>query len=413
MTAANRIIADGIADGTRFIINTTAVCGDDTWEGRATITACEAVLQFEDMIDAGGYVPGETVTVIASFTNTGHYKATNAIATITSTSPYISFVNDTFEAGTIDPMGVATCVFNVIVDASCPETEQLPLTFTLNADGGLVAEGTGTLKNTCNVIFELSDSYGDGWNGNYLNVSFSDGTPSQSLTIQDGSSETYVIEIGRNVHVTLTWTMGNWPTECSFVVRYENGDEICQASSPNGSYTFEFDCNCGSGIPIGAFNPVEDLQAEATDTGVTLNWNAPEGAINYIINRNGIEIGQTTETTFTDNIINKDGFYTYCVVAEYDEGTSLPDCVTIEFLDAISENEAGFAIYPNPVNNTLFINSGNAEFSFEMFNGMGQKVASGNATGSTQISVNDMKKGIYFLRLTTGTQVRVDKVVVE
>ena len=406
-------IAEGVADGTRFIINTTAVCGSNTWEGRAIVTACEAVLQFEGMIDAGGFVPGETVTVIASFTNTGHYKATNAIATVTSTSPYVSFVSDTFEAGSIDPTGVATCVFNVIVAANCPETEQLSLTFTLNADGGLVAEGTGTLKNTCNVIFQLTDSYGDGWNGNYLNVSFSDGTPSQSLTIQDGSSETYVIEIGHNVHVTLTWTMGNWPTECSFVVRYESGDVICEASSPNGTYSFEFDCNCGSGIPVGAFNPVEDLQAEATDTGVTLNWNAPEGAINYIISRNGIEIGQTTETTFTDNIINKDGFYTYCVVAEYAEGTSLPDCVTIEFLDAISENEAEFAIYPNPVNNTLFINSGNAEFSYEMFNGLGQKVASGNATGSTQISVNDMKKGIYFLRLTTGTQVRMEKVVVE
>ena len=406
-------IAEGVADGTRFTINTTAVCGDDIWEGRATVTACEAVLQFESMIDAGGFVPGEIVPVIASFVNTGHYKATNAITTITTTSPYVSFANDTFEVGTIDPMGVATCVFNVIVDANCPATEQLPLTFTLNADGGLVAEGTGTLKNACNVIFELTDSYGDGWNGNYLNVSFSDGTPSQSLTIQDGSSETYVIEIGHNVHVTLTWTMGQWPSECSFVVRYENGDEICQASSPNGSYSFEFDCNCGSGVPVGTFNPVEDLQAEATDTGVTLNWNAPDGAINFIISRNGIEIGQTTETTFTDNIISKDGFYTYCVVAEYVDGTSLPDCVIIEFIDAISENEAEFAIYPNPVNNTLFINSGNAEFSYEMFNGMGQKVASGNATGSTQISVNDMKKGIYFLRLTTGTQVRMEKVVVE
>ena len=406
-------IAEGVPDGTRITINTTAVCGSNTWEGRAIVTACEAVLQFEGMIDAGGYVPGETISVIAPFLNTGHYKATNAIASITSTSPYVSFVSDTFEAGSIDPMGVATCVFNVIIDANCPASEQLPLTFTMNADGGLVAEGTGTLKNACNVVFELSDSYGDGWNGNVLNVSFSDGTPTQNMTIQSGSSETYVVEIGNGVHVTLTWTLGNWPDECSFVVRYEDGDVICQASAPNGSYSFEFDCNCGSGIPVGAFSPVEDLQAEATDTGVTLNWYAPEGAINYIISRNGIEIGQTTETSYTDNLISKDGFYTYCVVAVYAEGTSLPDCVTIEFLDAVSENEAEFAIYPNPVNNTLFINSGNAEFSYEMFNGMGQKVASGNATGNAQISVNDMTKGIYFLRLTTGTQVRMEKVVVE
>ena len=406
-------IAEGVPDGTRFTINTTAVCGNDTWEGRTVITAGEAVLEFNGLTTPGGFVPGETISITASFKNTGHYKATNAIAHITSTSDYVSFENDTFEVGTLDPTGIATCVFNVTIDANCPTTEQLPLTFTLNADGDLMAEGTGVIKNACNVVFELTDSYGDGWNGNYLNVSFSDGTPAQSLTIQDGASANYVIEIGNGVHVTLSWTMGQWPTECSFVVRYEDGDVICQASSPNGTYSFEFDCNCAVGTPVGNFDPVEDLQAEATETGVTLAWNAPEGAINYIIYRNGIEIAQTTETTYTDNIISKDGFYTYCIVAEYAEGASVPDCVIVEFLDAIIENEAEFAIYPNPVNNTLYVSSGNTDFSYEMFNGMGQKVASGNATGNAQINVNDMTKGIYFLRLTTGTQVRMEKVVVE
>ena len=48
-----------------------------------------------------------------------------------------------------------------------------------------------------------------------------------------------------------------------------------------------------------------------------------------------------------------------------------------------------------------------------MYNGMGQKVANGNANGNTQISVNGLVKGVYFLRLTSGTQVLVEKVVVE
>ena len=101
------------------------------------------------------------------------------------------------------------------------------------------------------------------------------------------------------------------------------------------------------------------------------------------------------------------------MVAEYADGISVPECIIVEFFDAIEETEAEFAVYPNPVNNTLFVNSGNAEFTYEMYNGMGQKVAEGTAMGNTQISVNSMKKGIYFLRLATGTQVRVEKVVVE
>ena len=407
-------IAEGVADGSRFTIHITAVCGSETWEGKAVITAGEAVLQFDGMASAGGFVPGETLTVVASFKNTGHYMATNAIATVTSTSPYISFVNDTYEVGTIDPTGVATCVFNVTVDASCPMTEALPLSFTLNADGGLSVEGAGVLKNACNVVFDLVDSYGDGWNGASLTVSFDDGTPSQNMTIQSGqSSATYTVEIGNGVHVTLNWTSGSWDSECSFTVRYEDGDEIYTCSSVHSGLLYEFDCNCGGSAPIGSFSPVENLQAETTNTSVTLTWTAPEGAINYIIYRNGIEIAQTIETTYTDQLVNKDGFYTYCVVAEYTDGLSVPDCVIVEFLDAIDEIETEFAIYPNPVNNTLFINGGNAAYSYEMYNSMGQKVANGNATGNTQISVNDMTKGVYFLRLTSGTQVRVEKVVVE
>ena len=406
-------IAEGVADGTRFTIQITAVCGDETWEGKAIITAGEAVLQFEGMANAGGFVPGETLTVTASFKNVGHYMATNAIANIASTSEYVTIENETVEVGTIDPTGIATCVFNITVDASCPTTEQLPLNFTLNADGGLVAEGAGIIKNSCNVVFELSDSYGDGWNGSKLTVSFSDGTPSQDLTLTSGSSETYTIEIGNGVHVSLNWTSGSqWDYECSFVVRYEGGDVIYTSGSLQNGLIYEFDCSCGSST-TNTYNPVENLMAETTDTSITLNWNAPEGAINYIISRNGIEIGQTTETTYTDQLVNNDGFYTYCVVAEYTDGFSVPECVIVEFYDAINEVETEFAIYPNPVNNTLFINGGNAEYSYEMYNGMGQKVASGNATGNTQISVNDMMKGVYFLRLTTGTQVRVEKVVVE
>ena len=406
-------IAEGVADGTRFTIKTMAVCGNNTWEGKTVITAGEAVLQFDGMASAGGFVPGETLSVVASFKNTGHYMATNAIASIASTSEYVTIENSTFEAGTIDPTGVATCVFNITVDANCPMTEQLPLTFTLNADGGLVAEGEGVIKNACNVVFELSDSYGDGWNGASLNVSFSDGTPSQSMTISSGNSASYTIEIGNGVHVTLNWSSGQWDSECSFTVKYEDGDIIYNASSVHSGVLYEFDCNCGGGVPVGTFNPVENLQAEATYTSVTLTWDAPEGAINYIISRNGLEIGQTTETTFTDVLVNKDGFYTYCVVAEYTDGLSMPECVIVEYTDAIGENEAEFSIYPNPVNSTLFVNSGNAEFSYEMYNGMGQKVANGQANGNAQISVSGLNKGVYFLRLTSGTQVRIEKVVVE
>ena len=401
-------IASGVADGTRFTINVSAVCGSDTWEGRAVITAGEATLEFVDA-QAGGFTPGETVTVVANFKNVGHYMATNAVATIASTSQYVSFESSSIQMGTIDPEGTASCVFNVIVSPSCPSTEQLPLTFTLTAEGGLTAEGSATLKNSCVVIFTLSDSWGDGWNGNKLRVAFDDGTPTQELTIQNGSSAEYTLEIGMGVHVTLSWVNGSYASECSFIVKYDDGTIITEASSPSSSWSFQFDVNCGGGNNLA---PVENLQAEASVASVTLTWTAPAGATNFIIRRNGIEIGETAQATYTDNTIDHDGLYTYCVLAEYADGIAAPACIVVELTDAVIENEVAFAIYPNPVNNTLFV-EGDAEYSYIMFNGMGQKVAEGTATGNTQINVNGMAKGVYFLRLTSGTQIRVENVVVE
>lgn len=403
------IVAEGVEDGTKFQINVTMNDGRQTWNGKAIITAGQAILEYANASWAGSFVPGETVTLIANFKNAGHYMATNAIATIASESEYITLLNPTIELGTIDPEGIASCVFEVLVDAACPETGQIPVVFTMVADGDLTAEGSLTLKNSCNVIFDLVDSYGDGWNGNQLVVSFSDGSPTQNLTITSGASASYTLEIGQGVHVTLSWINGQYNYECSFTVKYENGDQIYAGGS---GVNYEFDCNCGGDAPIGAFNPVENLTAEVEIGSIMLTWEAPEGAINYIINRNGIEVAQTTEVTFLDEVFTE-ALYTYCVTAEYADGTSMPECIVVKSELGVDENGTEFAIYPNPVNNMLYINSNNAEFSYEMFNGMGQKVASGNATGNAQISVDNMTKGVYFLRLTSGTQVRMEKVVVE
>ena len=405
-------IAEGVADGTRFTIKTIATSGDNVWEGKAIVTAKEAVLVYTDMSWDEAYVPGETVDVVALFKNTGHYMATNAIATIGSESEYVIVTNEALSIGTIDPDGIAMCVFHVTISPDCPETEQLPLNFTLSADGGLSAEGTGVLKNTCNVVFTLNDSYGDGWNGAKLNVAFSDGTPSQSLTISSGNSEVYVIEIGNGVHVTLSWTSGSWDSECSFTVSYENGDMICQGTGLNSSWNFEFDCNCSEGTPANTYAPVENLQAEVSANTIALTWVAPEGATNFIVMRNGLDIADVTEATYTDEVMHE-ATYSYCVIAVYEDGTSAPECIVIEAEWGLEENEAEFAVYPNPTSGSLYINGGNAEFSYELYNGMGQRVANGTARGSEQLSVESLTKGVYFLRLTSGTQTSVQKIVVE
>ena len=405
------IVNEGTVDGTRFQIDITMADGSHTWQGKVFVTAGQAILNYVGASWSGSFVPGEEQNIVANFQNIGHYLATNAIATITCDNEYVTILNDSVQVGTIDPEGQAYCPFQIAIDEACPQTEQITLNFTLQADGGLTAEGSLVLKNSCIVIVEMNDSWGDGWNGNKLSLAFSDGTPTIELTLDDGNEATENIEIGNGVHVTVSWIRGQYTYECSFAIKYESGEVICQASNPSSGVINEFDCNCTGGqAPIMDYAPVENLEANVEDPTVTLTWEAPEGAINYIVMRNGIEIGQTTDTTYVDEtalLIN----YTYCVIAEYEGGQSVPECITAD-LTSLDENDGTFALYPNPANSILYINGGDAEFTYVMYNGLGQVVANGKAQGTEQISVESLTKGVYFIRLTNGTQVHMEKVVV-
>ena len=400
-------IAEGVADGTRFTFHATATCGNEVWESKAYITAGEAVLEYNSFNWKGDFVPGETFDIAVAFENKGHYMATNAVATLTSDNPYLIINEGNFHVGTIDPEGAGVAAFNITIDASCPATEQIVLNFAITADGGLTAEGTGVLKNSCIVIFDLHDSYGDGWNGASLEATFSDGSPNVTMTINSGNSETYELEIGNGVHVTLIWHSGSWDSECSYDVKYEDGTAILHGTANGG----QFDVNC-SGSASGEIAPVTNLTAELQGNRVVLTWDASADAIKYLVIRNGVGLDIIEETSFIDEDPTTD-VCTYCVFAiDANDNNSIPVCTEVENVLDVEEAEVEFNVYPNPVNSTLYINGG-SQYSYVMYNGMGQQVAAGNASGAQMINVSNMTKGVYFIRLTSGAQISIQKVVVE
>ena len=244
-------INSGVADGTIVPLHYRAVNGSNTWEGNFNITAGEAVLEYQNMAWDGGFTPGQTLTLTAKFKNTGHYQATNAVATMSTSSNFITINTSSVNVGTIAVDQEVSCQFSVTFKPNCPETAQIPVTFTLNAAVGLTASGNEILKNACNVVFVLVDKYNDGWDGNAtLKVSFSDGTPDENLTVVSGESpKTYNLEIGNGVHVTLAWVKGSYDGECSFTVSYDGGltiFEMSQGTNPNSGVLYEFDCNCAA-----------------------------------------------------------------------------------------------------------------------------------------------------------------------
>ena len=404
-------VDEGIANGTKFNVTATIESGSDSWEGRMNFTVVAPVIEFKEFVFAGSFVPGETQTVMAKFENKGDYAATNAVVKATS-NEYITFAEDTFEIGTIDPDGIGTAMFNVTVSSSCPATESIELNFELTADNGVEAEGVGYLRNTCNIEFILNDSYGDGWNGSTLTVAFDNGDASQTLDFPSGNNKTHVIEIGSGVKVTVSFNVnGNyWTDECSYSIRYQDGDEIYNSNGePNSGVNTEFVVNCGGGS-VETFDPVENLEAAVDMNQVTLTWNG--SAVNYIIERNGIQIAETEETTYVDSEL-ANGTYTYSVTAVYNEGQAMPAMVTVEIGVGIDENEVMFAIYPNPAKDFININTNAVKYDYQLINSLGQVVISGTANGEYQLNISGINKGVYFLKVIADGEARINKLTVQ
>ena len=132
----------------------------------------------------------------------------------------------------------------------------------------------------CSVEFVLGDSYGDGWNNNNLYVSYGDVT--EKLTLTGGKSTTYVLEIPKGTHVTVTYKPeGSFQSENTFGVRYYGDTEyICTQYTINNNqtYTHEFDVNCEPSMPS-----VPALTATATGGSTIVLTIEGAGAESYNI----------------------------------------------------------------------------------------------------------------------------------
>ena len=116
--------------------------------------------------------------------------------------------------------------------------------FYVTENRNLVANFVPASGNKCTLVFDLYDSYGDGWNNAKLNVAFNNGLPTQHITMFSGSSASYELEVNDGAVVTLTWTPGSWDSECSFNVHYEDGTMIYQGSNLSSSFSHSFQMDC-------------------------------------------------------------------------------------------------------------------------------------------------------------------------
>ena len=261
--------------------------------------------------------PGETADLRIFIDNMGNQLAEMVTGVLSSDYEFVT-INETqgsFSTIGAELMGYAD--FNITLDAAAPDDFVIPFNLDLVDFNGKHTELTFNYQNTCNVVFSLHDANGNGWQDNYLTVIYSDGLPSEQLTIEEGSSATFTRHLTSGSRIMLRWHNGQGASQCSFEVTYEDGTVIFENQGGfSGNKVFDIDCTVGSSVS-GFCEPARNLTYTIEGNMVHLTWEAPENAedVVYEVYR-GTTMLVMSPATALDDVV-EEGVYNYCVYAVY------------------------------------------------------------------------------------------------
>jgi hypothetical protein len=201
--------------------------------------------------------------------------------------------------------------------------------FTVMDNRNLVANFSYVGGDACTLVFTLVDSYGDGWNGNALTVSYSTGcTTTEQLTLESGASGTFTRNVVDGSHIVLGFVEGSWAYECSFSITYADGTMIYQGSGLSSSFSYEFDVNCGATPPVDDY-----LTYSINSDGVSVTVT---GHVNGTSATGPLDIPATTTingTTYAVTAIANGAFQHYHGLTSVTFGNTLTSIATLAFWD--------------------------------------------------------------------------------
>ena len=199
-----------------------------------------------------------------------------------------------------------------------------------------------------------------------------------------------------------------------YAVRSVYADNVMSTFSQEScAHAGELPCNAPTNISA---EIVEDAPDYEYKFKATVTWNAVTGAEYYAFYVNGEMFGYSSSTAY---IVGSDqeGSYDINVVTICENGES-------EFSETykliikgigIEELENKVNIYPNPVDDILYIETNENIEEIVIYDVKGSKVYESTSqqltANSQQVSVSSLKPGVYFVKINCGNTVLTDKFI--
>ena len=357
---------------------------------------------------------GATLT-ITDTANLGNYS----VVVLTGTDTVVDAIatSDVYSITGLE----ANTNYTVVVKGICGDgttTMSLTATFRTACTGG-----------NCEFTVDMADSYGDGWNGNAINV-MQNGQLYESLTITSGNSNTVTVAPCLGDPVVLLWQTGNYAYETSFSISNAAGENILAMDGDDlysGDTLVVFDGNCGVSYVIGDTVPGPGPQPDTciaptnlrvlstTKTNATIDWTPGASEAQWQIELNGnVQNNVAVAHPYVLNGLAAGTQYrvrvrAVCGANMFSEWTdTLVFTTATDTTGIVSAETIGFGLYPNPAVDKVNVDfDGVALISILDLNGR-ELIRTDEKT----IDIEGLAKGTYFVRLTSQEGTAVRKLVI-
>ena len=150
----------------------------------------------------------------------------------------------------------------------------------------------------------------------------------------------------------------------------------------------------------------QNLVANALSTSsIILTWDNIENAQNYNVYRNEEFIASTSNPHHMDSGLEYNTYYCYTVTATYadSESEKSEEACIKTLVEGVEELSMSFNIYPNPVNDNLYIETQTQILTqtIEIYDAFGRQQLIANGQQPTAIDVTNLNSGVYFIKIKT------------
>jgi PKD repeat protein len=397
-----------------------------TFEGPYTSGAPTSVISpVISTVEAG---PDETVCDGTAVTLTGSGATTYA------------WDNGVSDGVAFTPTATTTYTLTGTDDNGCSNTDTVMIT--VNNCSQPTASFTPSATTIClgdSVTFTDNST---GTNVNGWNWTFESGNPTTATTqgphtIQYSAAGSYTVTLlitddNGTDETTMTITVNSSPTveagtdqaECTGTAvtltasgtatsyTWDNGVNDGEAFTPTATNTYTVigtdDNGCSNTSQVVV--TVTTVDTTTTVSGNTITANASPATYQWLDCGTGNSISGETAQTYTPTTSGN-----YAVIVTQNSCIDTSACVNMLITGINETSNKTVQIYPNPVRNTLHLNLGNSVAEYITLLNIQGKIVYQTKSRTSQLTINleELSKGVYFLKVVTAGEINTYKIIKE